>query len=121
MDIVYESLTVEEFENKWQNMVQDFALDGKEWFQTLYDNREKWVPVFVKDHFWAGMSSTQRSESMNAYFDGYVHRKTTLQTFVEQFEIALGDKIEKEIKEDAACMNGMLKRQTKFAIEVQFQ
>ena len=102
-------------------MGQDFHLDGKEWFETLYDNREKWVPVFVQDQFWVGMSSIQRSESMNAYFDGYVHKKTSLQTFVEQFEIALGDKIEKEIKEDAACLIGKLKCQTTFAMEVQFQ
>jgi len=58
---------------------------------------------------------------MHAYFDGCVHRKTSLQTFVKQFEIALGDKIEKEIKEEAACMNGELKCQTTFAMEVQFQ
>ena len=58
MDIVYESSTLEEFTNKWQNMVQDFDLNSKEWFQTLYDNREKWMSMFVKDHFWARMSST---------------------------------------------------------------
>ena len=54
------------------------------------------------------MSSKKRSETMNAYFDGYIHRKISLQTFVEQFEIALGDKLKKEIK-------------MKFAMEVQFQ
>ncbi|XP_056690276.1 protein FAR1-RELATED SEQUENCE 1-like [Spinacia oleracea] len=51
------------------------------------------------------MSSSQRSESMNAYFDGYVHSKTSLKSFVEQYEMALGDKIEKEIFADAQCMN----------------
>ena len=49
MATVCENFTVQHFENEWQNMGQDFHLDGKEWFQTLYDNEEKWVPMFVKD------------------------------------------------------------------------
>jgi len=54
-------------------MIQHFLSYGKEWFQTLYHNREKRAPVFVKDQLWAGMSSTQRSESTNAYFDQNEH------------------------------------------------
>ncbi|XP_056695702.1 protein FAR1-RELATED SEQUENCE 5-like [Spinacia oleracea] len=101
LDVVYENLIVDEFENKWAQMIKDFKLEENNWFQTLYEGREKWVPVFVKDKFWARMSSSQRSESMNAYFDGYVHRKTSLKSFVEQYEMALGDKIDKEIFADA--------------------
>ncbi|XP_028126919.1 protein FAR-RED IMPAIRED RESPONSE 1-like [Camellia sinensis] len=51
--------------------------------------QHRWIPVFVKDVFWAGMSTTQRSESMNAFFDGYVNSKTTLKQFVEQYDNAL--------------------------------
>ncbi|XP_038722016.1 protein FAR1-RELATED SEQUENCE 6-like [Tripterygium wilfordii] len=46
------------------------------------------------------MSTTQRSESMNAFFDGYVHSKTTLKQFVEQYENALKSKVEKEYQAD---------------------
>ncbi|KAK2644689.1 hypothetical protein Ddye_019884 [Dipteronia dyeriana] len=42
--------------------------------------------TFVKDTFWDGMSTTQRSESMHTFFDGYVNSKTTLKQFVEQYE-----------------------------------
>jgi len=42
------------------------------------------------------MSTTQRSESMNSFFDGCVSSKTTLKQFVEQYDNALKDKIEKE-------------------------
>ncbi|KAF5467046.1 hypothetical protein F2P56_016912 [Juglans regia] len=63
---------------------------------SLYAERENWVPVFLKEHFWAGMSTTQRSESMNAFFYGYVHSKTNLKEFINQFDSALKKKIENE-------------------------
>ena len=66
----------------------------------LYHERHRGVPVYVKDIFSAGMSTTQRSESMNAFFDGYVNPKTTLKQFVEQYDIALRSKVEKEKKSD---------------------
>lgn len=61
----------------------------------MYNLKEKWVPVFLKDVFFASMSTTQWSESMNAFFDGYVHQNTTLREFVDQYERALQDKYEK--------------------------
>ena len=35
-----------------------------------------WVPAYMKHLFWAGMKTTQRSESINSFFDGYVHKTT---------------------------------------------
>ncbi|KAF8405771.1 hypothetical protein HHK36_007849 [Tetracentron sinense] len=52
----------------------------------------KWVPVYLKDTFYAGMSTTQRSESMNAFFDKYVNSQTYLKEFVDKYEMALKDK-----------------------------
>ncbi|GAV78119.1 hypothetical protein CFOL_v3_21587, partial [Cephalotus follicularis] len=53
-----------------------------EHFDRMQDTNS-WVIAFVKDTFWAGMSTTQRSESMYAFFDRYVNSKTTLKQFVE--------------------------------------
>ncbi|XP_022883439.1 protein FAR-RED IMPAIRED RESPONSE 1-like [Olea europaea var. sylvestris] len=46
------------------------------------------------------MSTMQRSESMNTFFDGYVHSKTSLKQFVEQYKRALRNKVEKEFQAD---------------------
>ncbi|XP_028057450.1 uncharacterized protein LOC114261380 [Camellia sinensis] len=51
------------------------------------------------------MWTTQRSESMNAFFDGYVNSKTTLKQFVEQYDNALRSKVEKEMKADFKSRN----------------
>uniref|UniRef100_A0A2N9EMN5 Protein FAR1-RELATED SEQUENCE n=1 Tax=Fagus sylvatica TaxID=28930 RepID=A0A2N9EMN5_FAGSY len=84
-------------------------------------NRERWVPAFLNSNFFAGMSSTQRSESMNAFFDGYLHSSTTLKVFVEQFENAMRNKVEKEILSDFECFKGKLECSSSSPMEKQFQ
>jgi len=53
------------------------------------------------------MSTTQRSESTNAFFDIYVRSKTCLKQFVEQYENALRIKVKNETRADA---NSFLKQ-----------
>ena len=92
-NVVYDSLTIEEFEDSWGKFIENYQLESNEWLLDLYDERHRWVPAFVKDIFWAGMSTTQRSEGMNTFFDGYINSKTTLKLFVEQYENALRHKV----------------------------
>ena len=44
-----------------------------------------WVPAYVKHLFWAGMKTTQRVESINSFFDQFVHKHTHLYEFVEAY------------------------------------
>jgi len=75
--VVYESSTVAQFDNEWDLFITKFDLGGNEWLRNLNDERHRWVPCYLKQHFWAGMSTTQRSESMNAFFDGYINSMTS--------------------------------------------
>lgn len=56
---VYDSLTTEELEESWKRLVEDHNLQDNSWLNSLYEERHRWVPAFVKDTFWAGMSTTQ--------------------------------------------------------------
>ena len=67
------------------------------------------------------MSTTQRSESMNAFFDGYVNSKTTLKQFVEQYENALRDKVEKENLAYFQSFNSKIPCFTMYNIGKQYQ
>ncbi|XP_071695688.1 protein FAR-RED IMPAIRED RESPONSE 1-like [Rutidosis leptorrhynchoides] len=71
--------------------------------------------------FWAGMSTTQRSESINSFFDKYVNKKTTLKQFVEQYENALRDRAEKENVEDFNSYNSWYPPITRYAMEEQLK
>ncbi|GKV15771.1 hypothetical protein SLEP1_g26523 [Rubroshorea leprosula] len=118
---VYESVKVYEFEQTWGKMIKDFNLERNEWLNSLYDVRSYWVPAYIKNTFWAGMSTTQRSESVNAFFDGYVGAQTSLKQFVEQYDNALKSKIENENKADFASYNSSIPMITRFFFEKQFQ
>ncbi|KAK4597375.1 hypothetical protein RGQ29_015069 [Quercus rubra] len=85
---VYVSLSRDKFE------------DNNEWLQWLYYERHHWIPTYVKNTFWVVMSTTLCSESMNAFFDGYVGPKTTLKQFADQYDEALKSKVEKENTKD---------------------
>ncbi|CAA2963280.1 Hypothetical predicted protein [Olea europaea subsp. europaea] len=76
-ELVYDSQFIEQFEDWWRAMIDMYVLHDNDWLTGLYESR-CWVPCYFKTTFWAGMSTTQRSESMNAFFDGYVHSKTSL-------------------------------------------
>lgn len=119
--LVYDSQTVEDFEQGWGSMITTYELHDNEWLSGLYENRGRWVPCFLKTTFWAGMSTTQRSESINAFFDGYVHLKTSLKQFVEQYERALRNKVEKEFQANFKSFSQMVPCATTYEMENQFQ
>jgi len=96
-------------------------LNANEWLSTLYDERHRWVPYYLKCHFWAGMSTTQRSEDMNAFFDGFINSSTTLQQFVVQYDNALRQKAEKEFEADFTSVNTTVACGSQSPIERQFQ
>ncbi|XP_052193928.1 protein FAR1-RELATED SEQUENCE 5-like [Diospyros lotus] len=120
-DAMYESQSPGEFEQAWNSMIEKYALQDNDWLSGLYKERGRWVPCFVKTSFWTRMSTTQRSEGMNAFFDGYVHSKTSLKQFVEQYERAMRCKVEKEFQADVRSFSQMVPCASRYAIEKQFQ
>ncbi|KAF5447650.1 hypothetical protein F2P56_033186 [Juglans regia] len=118
---LYDSQTCEEFEDKWGQLLDTYNLGSNAWLQGLYNDRSFWVPVYLKNVFWAGMSTTQRSERMNAFFDGFVYSGTTLKEFVDQFENALKKKVEVEAIADFNSFNQTIQCLSPFGIEKQFQ
>jgi len=120
-ELVYESDSAEDFENGWAKFIEKYDLQLNEWLYTLYEERRRWVPCYLKCHFWAGMSTTQRSEGMNAFFDGFINSTTTLQQFVVQYDNALRSKSKKECEADFASANTTLPCGSQSFIERQFQ
>jgi hypothetical protein len=114
-------LTLDEFEENWQRLLKMHNLQQNEWLQWLYDERYHWVPAYVKNTFWAGMSTTQHSESTNAFFDSYVGLKITLKQFVDQYDNALRGKAEKKNAQDHDSFKSMNPCITRYIIKKQFQ
>ena len=102
---IFRSWTENEFGKRWWKILDRFELRENEWMQSLYEDREQWVPIYMRGAFLAGMSTVLRSESINSYFDKYVHKKTTVQEFVRQYGLILQDRYEEEAKADSDTWN----------------
>jgi len=118
--LVYELVSVDGFVCGWDKFITENGLHENEWLITLYEDRHRWVPCYLKNNFWAGMSTTQRSESMNAFFDGFINSTTTLQQFVVQYDNAIRQKAEKECEADFASLNTTIPYGSHSIIERQF-
>eukprot|EP00257_Ricinus_communis_P017184 XP_015575566.1 protein FAR1-RELATED SEQUENCE 2 isoform X3 [Ricinus communis] len=99
------SWTEEQFEKRWWKMVDKFELREDEWFQSLYEDRKKWVPTYMQDIFLAGMSTAERCGSIASFFDKYIHREATLKEFMEQYKLFLQDGFSMEAKADFETQN----------------
>ncbi|CAA2961738.1 Hypothetical predicted protein, partial [Olea europaea subsp. europaea] len=59
---IYYTYKVEDFEEKWEDIIVKYDLNSNKWLQDLYIIRESWVPVYNRGLFFAGMNTTSRSE-----------------------------------------------------------
>lgn len=118
---LHDSLSVAEFERKWEDIGEKYGLKDNNWFNEMFNLRNRWVPIYFKDHFWAGMSSTQRSESMNNFFKAFVHLNTTLKEFVQQYTLALGKRANDDDNETFRSNNKPTLCLTEYVSESVFQ
>ncbi|XP_028060005.1 protein FAR1-RELATED SEQUENCE 5-like [Camellia sinensis] len=60
------------FEHGWTTMVKKFGLQTNSWVLETYEKRHMWAEAYMRGHFFVRIKSTQRSESMNAYFNPFL-------------------------------------------------
>ncbi|XP_021855045.2 protein FAR-RED ELONGATED HYPOCOTYL 3-like [Spinacia oleracea] len=82
---------------------------------------EMWVPAFMNGMFWAGMKSTQRSESINRFFDGFVDKHTRLFEFAPFYIKAVESRANDEQQADAADQRAVRPLATQFSAERAFR
>lgn len=91
---INETETIDEFESSWQSLLERYYVMDNEWLQSMYNARQQWVPVYMRDTFFGEMSVTDRSGG-NLFFDGYVNASTTIQMLIKQYEKAVASWHEK--------------------------
>lgn len=83
--VIHHPLTPVEFESAWGMLLNEFELQGDGTLQSLYNIRHEWIPCFFKDEYCGTMTSTQRSESVNAIVKTcHVDANTPLHVFAKQ-------------------------------------
>ncbi|XP_060202353.1 protein FAR1-RELATED SEQUENCE 5-like, partial [Lycium barbarum] len=108
---IHATTTPEEFETTWAEIIKTYNLEENSWLQRIYAIREKWIPAYVRTTFCAGMSSSQRSESMNKFFEDYLNSSTPMSVFVVQYDKAIDARYDKIREKDykTKCSRPILK------------
>ncbi|XP_059654102.1 protein FAR1-RELATED SEQUENCE 9 isoform X2 [Cornus florida] len=102
---INETETVDEFEPSWDLLLQRYYLMDNEWLLSMYNARHQWVPVYMRDTFFGELSTSEGSDSMNSFFDGYVNAATSTQLLIKQYEKGVTSWHEKELKADYDTTN----------------
>ncbi|XP_021771171.1 protein FAR1-RELATED SEQUENCE 5-like [Chenopodium quinoa] len=118
---IYDCLDCEEFEANWLEAIKKHELEDDECLQGLYEERNMWVPAFVKHLFWVGMKTTQRVESIHRFFDGFLSMHTLLHEFVERYCDALEVRCTNEKRADDNNDRHVRQGYTDFPAELVFQ
>ncbi|RYR03212.1 hypothetical protein Ahy_B06g082062 [Arachis hypogaea] len=108
--VVWNLYTKDAFDRNWNDFLTKYDFGGN-----------KWLSVYLDHQFWAGMGSTQRSESMHSFFNKFITQNSSLRQFVKQYDNCLASREQREREFDAADFHIMIPCATKSAIEAQFQ
>ncbi|XP_020241601.1 protein FAR1-RELATED SEQUENCE 5-like [Asparagus officinalis] len=99
-----DSETAESFETCWDAIIDKYDIRDNTYLQSLYNIRFQWVPVYLKDTFFAEMYDSQRSEDIEKIIEKCCTAKTSLRVAVRQLGQALASNYEKEAQADFATM-----------------
>ncbi|KAK3043755.1 hypothetical protein RJ639_001951 [Escallonia herrerae] len=116
---VYDSLKIAEFETSWGDMIKRHGVADNKWLQALYEDREQWVPVFLKDISFLGMIPVKENESFNTFFDGYVHKHTSFKEFLDKYDLVMQRKHLQEAMGDLDSRSSTFELKTRCNFEVQ--
>ncbi|CAI9265648.1 unnamed protein product [Lactuca saligna] len=80
----------DEFEKKWDLIINEFNLEDKRWFNDMFELRDKWIPAYFSDTRMSGlMKTTSRSESMNSFFNTYSQSLNLLLHFMMNYDTTI--------------------------------
>lgn len=98
-DIILNSQTVEEFEQLWPQMTEEYKVQHIEYFGIMWKNRKRFVPAFFKNDFFPFIQSTARSEGTNVVFKANVGSSHSVIAFMTEFD-RISQSIEEKRKEN---------------------
>lgn len=81
---LYNLHSIEEYEVGWNEMIETYRLDGNKHIASLYALRSYWALPFLRSFFFAGMTSTFQSETINIFIQRFLSAQSVLGNFVEQ-------------------------------------
>lgn len=104
MKCIDESETCESFESCWDAVLDKYDLRDHTLLQSLYNIRHQWVPVYMKDTFFAELDVSRKSVDLEAIIANCCHSKNSLALGIKQLGLALASTYENEAQADFLTM-----------------
>ncbi|RYR03353.1 hypothetical protein Ahy_B06g082244 [Arachis hypogaea] len=95
------SFTKDAFDRNWNDFLMKYGVGDNKWLSELLEDRHLWILVYRDHHFYIWMRSTQRSESMHAFFNKFITCNSSMIQFVKQYDNCLGSREQREREFDA--------------------
>ncbi|XP_042059398.1 protein FAR1-RELATED SEQUENCE 4-like [Salvia splendens] len=85
-------LEPDEFNIIWNDIMERYGLEDVHWFGSMFEDREFWVPAYVRDFPMGSLlRTTSMYESENSFFKNYTKPRANLVQFMNFFNCAVGD------------------------------
>ncbi|XP_019158027.1 PREDICTED: protein FAR1-RELATED SEQUENCE 5-like [Ipomoea nil] len=84
------SLEPPDFEKQWRELMEKYNLVEHNWFTTMFEARNHWIPAYFRDVFMGGLlRTTSRSKSENYTYSRFTGPQSSLVEFMMNFDSAL--------------------------------
>ncbi|CAA7061935.1 unnamed protein product [Microthlaspi erraticum] len=113
---LYQTQTTVEFDSVWIALINKYGLRDNVWLREIYEQRENWVPAYLRASFFAGIPITG---TVDPFFGASLDALTPLGEFISRYEQGLEQRREEERKEDFNSYNLQPFLQTKEPVEEQ--
>ena len=97
--------TPEVFESSWKVLIESYKVQHVEWIKEIFKKRHKWAEAYLRGHYFAGMKSTSRSESINAFFKRSLNSQLRLHEFISAYDRALRSLRENNVEANSNDIN----------------
>ncbi|KAJ8435292.1 hypothetical protein Cgig2_026384 [Carnegiea gigantea] len=97
---LYKLETIEEFESPWDVTVAKFDPQDDKHVKGLYLIKKFWVPAYLRNYFFGGMTTTGRSEYINGFIKRFISSNTTLKDLVKQIDVAVQEIKQRNLHDD---------------------
>ncbi|KAF7144823.1 hypothetical protein RHSIM_Rhsim04G0060700 [Rhododendron simsii] len=96
---------IDEFETIWDQVVKQYNIEQKPCMLETYSKCSLWAQAYLRGYMFAGASSAQRVEGMNAYFNQFLKLRLRLFEFMVHYDRALGRIRNREAKAEVRTEN----------------
>ncbi|RYR48147.1 hypothetical protein Ahy_A07g034137 [Arachis hypogaea] len=79
-------LEVDEFENIWSDIVEEFGLQENPWIVDMYERKHMWANAYIRGKFFARLKTTSQCEALNMQIGKFIGNGYNLREFIEYFQ-----------------------------------